>query len=92
MTDEVAVPGAHSSSFIAAVFALVARGYTVEVRSACRASYHATIRNHLDAVVGDLEYRDPSDEPEEYAQGLTYANHGGDEMGRVFQIVLAFCS
>lgn len=83
-------PAQHSSSFLAAVFALVARGYIVEIRRVRTASYAATIRNQLDTVVGDLEYRDPVDEPNEYAQGLSSSDYGY-EMGRVFDIVLAFC-
>lgn len=82
-------PRGHSSAFVAATFALIARGYTVEIKGVGRASYQAKIRDQNDMFVGDLEYRDPADEPNETAQGLSYANYG-PTMGMVFQLVTAF--
>lgn len=62
------------AELIGIVLRLVARGYGVELRSCYRASYHAVIRDAMDIVVGDLEYRDPQDESNPQAQGLSYSS------------------
>lgn len=79
----------HSSAFIAATFALVARGYTVEIKGTGRASYQAKIRDQLDLLVGDLEYRDPADEPNPQAQGLSFASYC-PTLGVVFELINGF--
>ena len=82
-------PDLHSSAFVAAAFALIAKGYTVEIKRVARASYHAKIRDSLDGLVGDLEWRDPIDERNPRAQGLSSAGYsiGQDE---IFRTVLHF--
>jgi hypothetical protein len=51
---------------------LVQHRYTVEVRAIGRASLLAHVRDQHDTLVGDLQYRDAQDEPEDYAQGVSY--------------------
>lgn len=64
--------------FLALVFNLVSRGYVIELKSSGKSSYHATVRNQLDLIVGDIQFRDPQDEPNEFAQGISYGSHNSD--------------
>lgn len=66
------------TAFYSVCFALIARGYIVEIRAVMQRSLRAAIRNSMDLPCGDLQYRDPSDEPEELAQGISYASCFGD--------------
>jgi hypothetical protein len=78
-----------SASFMAAVFALLRRGYAVELVATGRGSYQAKIRNQLDVLVGDMQYRDPIDEKNELYQGLSFASHT-PEMGAAFGVITPF--
>lgn len=77
-----------AADFFAAQFALLARGYILEVRAVRKGSFHATVRSRLETVVGSLEYRDPRDELEPSAQGLSYWVNGTPDTA--FAIVANF--
>jgi hypothetical protein len=84
-----------AAQFLAVVLDLVSRGYIVEVRGHHKASLAATVRNQLDLVVGDLQYRDPADEANEYAWGISYAGHTQDQQyapDLTFQVITAAIS
>ncbi len=66
-----------SADFFSVVFALLAKGFTVEMKMRYKASYVAIVRDSRDAFIGELQYRDPQDEPKEYAQGLSYDTDTG---------------
>lgn len=52
---------------------LVEKGYVLRVSAVFRSSLHGVIENALiDGHAVDLQYRDPSDEQKEYAQGLSW--------------------
>lgn len=64
--------------FLSIVLRLLARGYVVEMRAHHSASYSAVVRNSMDVILGDLQYRDAFDEDTLEAQGISYACHTHD--------------
>ncbi len=76
------------AGFLSVVLALVDRGYKVEVERVRRSSYRAIVRNDLGMARGEFQYRDPGDEPEPEAQGLSYGPYNDDPAtDRVMRIV-----
>lgn len=71
-------PRMDPAQWMSLCFTLLARGYILEMKAVMRGSFHATVRNQLDRVVGDITYRDPQDEPNDYAQGISYGSHVSD--------------
>lgn len=82
----------HSTAhYMSLVFALLARGYRLDIQGVGRASYHAVVRNAMDRVVGDLTYRDPSEEHASFAAGISYGSHVTDpefEQDVTFQFIV----
>jgi hypothetical protein len=78
--------------YMSLAFALLARGYKLDIQGVRRASYHAVVRNAMDQVVGDLTYRDPSEEsPDSPAAGISYGSHLTDpqfERDITFQFIV----
>jgi hypothetical protein len=89
---ELSRPQHSPAHFMSLVFALLARGYRLDLQGVRRASYHAVVRNAMDQVVGDLTYRDPSEEPPDSpAVGISYGSYLTDpqfERDVTFQIVV----
>jgi len=78
--------------YMSLVFALLARGYKLDIQGVRRASFHAVVRNSMDCTVGDLTYRDPSDEyPNSPAVGISYGSYLTDpqfERDVTFQFIV----
>lgn len=76
---ELSRPQHGPAHYMSLVFALLARGYKLDIQGVGRLSFHAVVRNAMDQVVGDLTYRDPSEEPEgSDAAGISYGSHVTD--------------
>lgn len=76
---ELSRPQHSPAHFMSLIFALLARGYKLDLQGVRRASYHAVVRNAMDQVVGDLTYRDPSEEPKgSPAAGISYGSYVTD--------------
>jgi hypothetical protein len=76
--DVVRLARQDPAQWLSLCFTLMARGYILEMKAVARASFHATVRNQLDRIVGDISYRDPQDEPNDFAQGISYGSHVSD--------------
>ena len=72
--EAVQQPRHCSAEFMGLLLTLMSRGYVVEARAARRASFTAKVINQLDVPVGEIQYRDPVDEPNEQAQGISYSS------------------
>lgn len=64
--------------YMSLVFALLGKGYRLDIQAVGRASFHAKVFNRQDQGVGTLDYRSIGDESQRYAQGISYGSCSTD--------------
>jgi hypothetical protein len=69
---------------------LARAGFRIDLQAVHFDSYFAVVRDDSGEAVGNIEYRSPLDEAEEYARGLSYASLLPEALARIDQAYLLF--